>query len=176
MKAGGCLALVAAAFALCAAAFAQPLPGAPAGSPAASTAPAKVGVAPGAKDAPPAQPTRAEDKDVIEASQKWLKLIDGGHYGDAWDGGAAPLKSAVTRKGFVAGIGEARKPYGKVAARKPGRFARAHDLPGGPQGDYALVSFETRFANGKTAEEQVIWLLEADRSGDNWRVSGYFIR
>ena len=146
---------------------AQVLPGAPAASkapPAASTVP---------DDDKPAQPTRGEDKDVIEASQKWLKLIDGGHYGDAWDGGAKPLKSAVTRQGFIDGIGAARKPLGKVAERKPGRFARAHSLPGGPDGDYALVSFDTRFANGKKAEEQVIWLLE---SSDTWRVSGYYIR
>jgi len=145
-------------------AYAQ-LPGTPA--PAASSAPGKD------DDKKPTQPTRAEDKDVIEASQKWLKLIDAGRYGDAWDGGAAPLKKSVTRKGFIDGIGEARKPFGAVKSRTPGRFARAHELPGGPQGDYALISFDTRFANGKQAEEQVIWLLE---SGDNWRVSGYFIR
>lgn len=157
---------VLAAIALCAPAYAQ-LPGTPAASaPSASKAPAK-------DDDKPAQPTRGEDKDVIEASQRWLKLIDAGHYGDAWDGGAAPLKKAVTRKDFIEGIGQARKPFGAVKARTPGRFARAHDVPGGPEGDYALVFFDTRFTNGKTAQEQVIWLLE---SGDAWRVSGYFIR
>ena len=140
------------------------LPGAPA--PAASTAPA-------AKDDDKVSPTRGEDRDVIDASQKWLKLIDAGHYGDAWDGGAAPLKRAVTRKGFIDGVAQARKPLGKVESRAPADFARAHQLPGGPDGDYALVMFNTRFANGKTAQEQVIWLLE---SGQDWRVSGYFIR
>jgi hypothetical protein len=160
MKALG-FAFLFAVLALAATAYAQ-LPGAP----AASKAPAK-------EEDKPVQPTRGEDRDVIEASQRWLKLIDAGQYGDAWDGGAAPLKKMVTRKDFVDGIAQARKPLGKVASRSPADFARAHELPGGPEGDYALVMFNTRFANGKTAQEQVIWLLE---SGQDWRVSGYYIR
>ena len=158
--------VLAVACAFAASASAQ-LPGMPApAAPAASKAPGK-------DDDKVVQPTRGDDKDVIEASQKWLKLIDTGHYGDAWDGGAAPLKKSVTRKGFVDGLTDARKPFGAVKSRKTADFARAHELPGGPDGDYALVLFNTLFTNGKSAQEQVIWLLE---SGDNWRVSGYFIR
>ena len=148
-------------------AVAQSLPSAPVSK-------AVVGTTPAAKpDDKPAQPTRGEDKDVIEATERFLRLIDTGNYGDAWDGAAAPLKSSVTRPKFVEGLGRLRKPLGKVASRKPGHFARTHQLPGGPEGDYAIVSFETKFAGGKLAEEQVVWLLEAN---DNWRVSGYFIR
>jgi len=150
----------------CASAAAQtPASPAPAGAPpAAASAPA---------DNSKVQPTRGEDKDVIQATERLLKLIDAGQYGDAWDGAAVPLKSSVTRKGFVEGLGKLRAPLGKVASRTPGRFARAHQLPGGPDGDYALVTFDTKFTNGKTAEEQVVWLLEPP---DIWRVSGYFIR
>jgi hypothetical protein len=158
------VAAVVAALALATSAFAQ-LPGTP--------VPAKPAASSAKDDDKPVQPTRGEDRDVIAASQKWLKLIDAGHYGDAWDGGAAPLKKMVTRKDFVDGIAQARKPLGKVASRSTADFARAHELPGGPEGDYALVLFNTRFANGKTAQEQVIWLLE---SGQDWRVSGYYIR
>jgi hypothetical protein len=148
------------ALALCAAAIAQP---SPATAPAAGKA---------AKDSPGVQPTPGDDKDVIEASQRFLKLIDTGHYGEAWDGGAAPLKSSATRKEFVAGIAAARKPLGAVASRAVGQFARAHSLPGAPEGDYVIVSFETKFKNGKRADEQVIWMLDEN----DWRVSGYFIR
>jgi len=149
---------------LCASVAAQ-MPAAPAARAAAAGAPAK--------DDAKVQPTRGEDKDVIQATERFLKLIDAGQYGDAWDGGAAPLKSSVTRQGFIDGLGKIRQPLGKVASRTPGHFARAHEMPNGPEGDYALVSYVTRFASGKTAEEQVVWLLE---SKDAWRVSGYFIR
>jgi hypothetical protein len=164
------LAAVAVALALLAGGvLAQGLPAAPAASLPWSTKPA-------AKPAQEAdrevQPTLGDDNDVIDASRKWLQLIDGAHYGAAWDLGARPLKTAVSRKGFVDGIGQARKGYGKVAERQPAQFARTHTLPGAPDGDYALVSFQTLFANGKKADEQIVWLLESD----TWRVSGYFIR
>ncbi|HSV20864.1 MAG TPA: DUF4019 domain-containing protein [Casimicrobiaceae bacterium] len=153
-------------------AAAQGLPTAPGGAATQLPSGGKAAAKPGEETSPENQPTLADDKDVIEASQKWLQLIDRARYGDAWDLGAKPLKKTVSRKGFVDGIAQARKGYGKVAGRKPAQFARTHTLPGAPDGDYALVSFETRFANGRTADEQIVWLLESDV----WRVSGYFIR
>jgi hypothetical protein len=125
------------------------------------------------KDEPQAQPTVGDDKDVITASEQWLKLLDAGKLGPAWDVGAPPLKSSVTRSQWIKGIGEARKPFGKVASRKAEKFARSHSLPGAPDGDYALLLFNTKFANGKTAQEHLTWMLDKD---DVWRVSGYFIR
>ena len=159
------------------AAMTQPSGAAPKSAPStaapAAAAAAKAGAAGAEKNDPENQPTLRDDKDVIEASTKWLELIDRARYGAAWDLGAKSLKSSASRKTFVDGIARARKPYGRLAERKPGQFARAHAMPNAPDGDYALVSFETRFANGKTADEQVIWYLEPDSV---WRVSGYFIR
>ena len=122
---------------------------------------------------PGAQPTLGDDKDTIAATQKWLALLDAGKMGAAWDVSSAHLKSVVTRQKWVSGIGSARKPFGKIVSRKPEKFARAHSLPGAPDGDYSIVEFESVFANGKRAAEQVIWMLEG---GDVWRVSGYYIR
>jgi hypothetical protein len=119
------------------------------------------------------QPTLRDDKEVIAASEKWLKLLDDGHLAVAWDNAAPILKTSVTRNQWVDGIGAARKPFGKVKSRSADRFARAHQMPGAPDGDYALIAFQTRFANGKKAEEQVIWQLGDD---DTWHVSGYYIR
>jgi hypothetical protein len=119
------------------------------------------------------QPTLRDDKDVIEASEKWLKLLDDGHLAAAWDNAAPLLKSSVTRDKWVEGIGAARRPFGKIKSRSAQKFARAHQMPGAPDGDYALVAFRTLFANGKHAEEQITWQLG---DNDTWRVSGYYIR
>jgi hypothetical protein len=119
------------------------------------------------------QPTLGDDKDTIEAAQKWLALLDAGKVGAAWDASSAHLKSVVTRQKWVTDIGKVRKPFGKLRTRKAEKFARAHSLPGAPDGDYAIVEFESVYANGKQATEQVIWMFEADSV---WRVSGYFIR
>jgi len=142
---------------------------APATAPAASSA-----TEPGATGATPEQPTLGDDRDVIEASEKWLRLLDRGQTGAAWDASAKSLQDHVSRAEWVKGIGAARKPFGTLKARKRDRFARAHEMPGGPEGDYAIVQFVSEFANGKRATEQLIWMLQPDDG--IWRVSGYHIR
>jgi len=122
---------------------------------------------------PPEQPTLADDKQSIEAGQKWLALIDGGKAGAAWDSASKQLQSQIKRDRFVAEMRAARKGFGKLASRTPVKFARAHDLPGALTGDYAIVEFEAKFANGKRLTEQLIWSF-AD--GDVWRVAGYYYR
>jgi cytoskeletal protein RodZ len=119
------------------------------------------------------QPTLVEDKATIEAAEKWLALLDAGKAGIAWDASSAHLKSVVTRQKWVTEITKTRKPLGKLGTRKAEKFARSHSLPGAPEGDYSIVEFESVYANGKRATEQVIWMFEADSV---WRVSGYFIR
>jgi hypothetical protein len=160
--------------ALAAAAWCTPAAAQPATPPSAPAPPAAVTPTPGV---PPvlesAQPTLGDDKETIAAAYKWLTLLDTGKAGVAWDVASAHLKSVVTRRKWVEGIGEMRKPFGKPDARKAEKFARSHQLPGAPAGDYSIIEFQTEFANGKQATEQVIWMLEKD---EVWRVSGYFIR
>ena len=116
------------------------------------------------------QPSTRDDKETIEASRAWLALLDAGKFGPAWDGASPYLKSVVTRQKWVTGVAAARNPFGKFKQRIPVKFARSHSMPDAPEGDYSLLEFESEFANGKRASEQVIWML-----GDNqvWRVSGY---
>lgn len=46
-------------------------------------------------------------------------------------------------------------------------------LPGAPDGEYAVIQFETSFANKKSAIETVTPMKDPD---GKWRVSGYFIK
>ena len=126
---------------------------------------------------PPAdgvQPTLRDDQDVLDASEKWLAILDAGKFGEAYDLAAQSLRKSVTRANWIKGIGEARKPLGKAQGRARDKFARAHALPGLPDGDYAIVEFKTTFASGKRAAEQLTWQYDAD--GRIWRVAGYYIR
>jgi hypothetical protein len=151
----------------CATAVAQPAtpPAVPRKAPASATA------ALPADDA--LQPSTRDDKETIEASRAWLALLDAGKFGAAWDGAAPYLKSVVTRQKWIAGLTAAREPFGKLKQRAPVKFARSHAMPEAPEGDYSIIEFDSEFANGKVASEQVIWML-----GDNqdWHVSGYYIR
>jgi hypothetical protein len=150
-------------------ALAAGLPGAAAQAASSAAVPAA-----GSPGEAPQQPSINDDRDVIEASEKWLRLLDRGQLGPAWDVSAKTLQAQVTRAEWIKGIGAARKPFGRLAARNRDRFARAHQLPGVPEGDYAIVQFDSRFEGGRHATEQITWSLEPD--GGVWRVAGYYIR
>jgi len=122
---------------------------------------------------PPGQPTISDDKEAIEAGKKWLQLLDADNPGAAWDAASNQLQSGVTRDKFIAEMRRVRAPLGKLSTRTPVKFARAHDLPGAPSGDYAIIEYDAEYANGKHLSEQLIWAI-AER--DSWRVAGYFYR
>ena len=122
---------------------------------------------------PPSSPTLGDDMDTIKAGKAWLALLDAGKAGAAWDVASKRLQNAVKRATFVTEIRRVRKPLGKLESRTEVKFARAHDLPGVPSGDYAIVEFDAKYANGKHLSEQLTWAIE---EGDIWRVFGYFYR
>ena len=123
---------------------------------------------------PPApQPTLGDDKDAIEAGKKWLELLDSGKSGVAWDSASKQLQSVVKRDAFIAQVRAARKPLGKLESRSAVKFARAHDIPGAPTGDYAIIEFDGKYANGKHLSEQLVWTIE---DTGIWRVAGYYYR
>jgi hypothetical protein len=122
---------------------------------------------------PPGQPTISDDQDTIEAGKKWLQLLDAGKPGAAWDVASNQLQSGVPRDKFIAEMRRVRQPLGKLSSRTPVKFARAHDLPGAPSGDYAIIEYDAEYANGKRLSEQLIWAIA---EGDIWRVAGYFYR
>jgi hypothetical protein len=135
---------------------------------------------PAAAPAPPPLPadekqqaTLSDDKSAVDAAKKWLEIVDKGNTGPLWDDAAKPLKTSVTRAKWISGLRDARKPYGRLESRRMTKFARTHDLPEAPSADYAIVEFDSTFAKGRKAAEQVIWMLESDGV---WRVSGYYIR
>ena len=121
---------------------------------------------------PPDAATEKDDDEVVAESRRWLGLIDEGKAGLAWDGADASLRASVSRAKWIDGIRDLRKPYGRIKQRKTTQIARAHSLPGAPDGDYAIIQFDTEFANGRHASELVTWTL----TNTSWRVAGYQMR
>ena len=64
-------------------------------------------------------------------------------------------------------------PLGAVLDRATVKTSFQTNFPGVPEGEYALVSYRTRFANTLQGHETVTLEREAD---GNWRVLGYFVR
>jgi hypothetical protein len=65
-----------------------------------------------------------------------------------------------------------RAPLGALVSRKQRRITFETTLPGAPDGNYAVIVFDTSFQNKASAMEQLTVMAD----GEKWRAAGYFIR
>ena len=109
---------------------------------------------------------------AVPDAVRWLTLVDTGHYAESWRDAGALFKSHVTAASWEAQVKPVREPLGAVILRSPGDEKEMSQLPGAPDGDYKIVTFNTRFANKRAAVETVVLAREAA----GWKVDGYFIK
>ena len=107
------------------------------------------------------------------AAESWLKLVDAGEYGASWDAAAKIFKDAVTKDQWTQAAAAARGPLGKLVSRKVKSRDYMEKIPGGPDGRYVVIQYETVFEKKSSAVETVTPMVDPDGA---WRVSGYFIR
>jgi hypothetical protein len=118
----------------------------------------------------------AQDKNT-EAAQRavevWLGLVDSGKYAESYRAAAAIFQAAVSEEKWVGAVQAARGPLGKLMTRslKSARYTKT--LPGAPDGEYVVLTFETSLEHKDAAVETLTARLEKDGV---WRVAGYFIR
>ena len=115
--------------------------------------------------APAAQSTEVSEAAGQEAAEAWLKVIDAGKLGTAWDQASTMFFEKKTKA--------ARAPLGQVLSRKLASSQLAHALPGAPDGTYVIVLYDTRFERKEHARETVTVALD---SGERFRGARYFIR
>jgi Protein of unknown function (DUF4019) len=118
----------------------------------------------------PAPPTPAQV--AQPAAEAWLALADAGQFGESWDAAAETFKKAVTRKQWVDALTQVRAPLGAVTTRKFRASQFFTDLPNAPTGEYVVIEFESKFANGGDMIERITPMKDPDGT---WRVSGYFV-
>jgi hypothetical protein len=106
-------------------------------------------------------------------TEKWLATVDKGKYVDSWQEAAEYFKNAVTKEQWEQSMLSFRKPMGRLVSRKVQSTLYKTSLPGAPDGEYVIITFETAFENKASAVETVTPMLEKD---GKWRVSGYFIK
>jgi hypothetical protein len=118
-------------------------------------------------------PEPAQTAGLEPAAIGWLQLLDAGDASATWASASAAFKAALTSAQWRQALQGARTPLGAVRTRraKSTRFTRS--LPGAPDGQYAVLEFDTAFENKTVAVETLTAVLESDGV---WRVGGYFIR
>lgn len=110
---------------------------------------------------------------AVTAAESWLDLIDGGRYEIARDSAGVELRDVVTGPAWERRISTVRQGIGALRERSVESTEETESLPGGDEGDYVVVTFDSSFGVLTEAVETVI----VSRQGDGeWRPIGYFVR
>lgn len=115
----------------------------------------------------------AQEEDAARvAAGEWLLLLDGGDHAATWQSAAGMFQSALSVEAWTQAATGVRAPLGGVQSRSEKALTLANSLPGVPEGRYAVLQFDTAFANKGTAVETLTLALD----GEQWKVAGYFVR
>jgi hypothetical protein len=107
------------------------------------------------------------------AARTWLATVDAGSYAQSWTDAAAAFKKAVDQPTWQKQLDAVRTPLGKVVSRTVSSRKYTKTVPGAPDGDYVVITFDTVFEKKASAVETVTPMKDPDGT---WRVSGYFIK
>lgn len=114
----------------------------------------------------------AQQDEAETAVLKWLALIDAGQYAESYDYTATLFQNQLNQSQWEQALISARQPFGDLNSRELTSTTESKSLPGAPDGEYKVYSFETSFANKDSATEMITVTLE----GERWLAVGYFIR
>ena len=113
------------------------------------------------------------DPAAERAALDWLALTDRSAATASWEAAASLFRRAVSAQQWKQSLEAARAPLGAVVNRRIESVRTATELPGAPDGEYAVFQFNTTFEHKRTAIETVTPMRDTD---GQWRVSGYFVR
>jgi hypothetical protein len=107
-----------------------------------------------------------------EVAKAWLKLVDGGQSANSWAQAGAVFKARNSEQTWQAMLTAIRSRLGPVESRKIASVQFSHSLLGAPDGEYALVRFNSAFVH----KSSVLETLSLGNEHNHWVVIGYFIR
>lgn len=114
-----------------------------------------------------------KERTEVVTARAWLSLIDQGDYLESWKESAPFFQGAITETNWETSMATFRRPLGNVLSRELKSARLQMQMPGAPDGQYVVMRFETSFANKKSAVETV---TVGPKQGDQWKVSGYYIK
>jgi serine/threonine protein kinase len=117
--------------------------------------------------------TGADNAETVASAQKWLAGIDDGRYDQSWTDASEYFRDAITQAKWTAALDSVRAPLGSLVSRAIKSTQLMTEMPGAPDGRYAVMQFATSFSNMKSAIETVTFMQEKDGS---WKSIGYYIK
>lgn len=113
----------------------------------------------------------ASSQEAQASAEAWLSLVDNQKYAESWAESSSMFQSRVAQQKWMEMSKSVREPLGQVTARKLLTVTFAKSLPGAPDGDYAVLRFQSSFKNKADAVETVTLVLD----GGKMKSAGYFI-
>jgi hypothetical protein len=107
------------------------------------------------------------------AAESWLKWVDAQQYDESWKGAASPFRRAINAEGWSQAVGGVRGSLGALGSRRLASANYTTSVPGGPDGQYVIIVYDTSFEKKAAAVETVTPMLDDDGV---WRVAGYYIK
>lgn len=107
------------------------------------------------------------------AALDWLVLVDRGDAQASWSAAGKKFRNALPLPKWTDALRKERTPKGAMKSRAALKTSFRTTIPGVSDGDYALVSYTTSFANDAQGHESLTLEREVD---DKWRVIGYSVR
>ncbi len=120
------------------------------------------------------QADHAQDiQQATAAIDAWVKLIDQGDYGQAYDQSGAQFKKLTGKDAWVKQITPYRGALGAVASRTVESAEFSDSIPDLKPGQYVRLKYKTAFQRMPNSHEEITAQKENDGV---WRSLGYYVR
>jgi len=111
--------------------------------------------------------------DASAAADAWLAHIDAGDDAAGWRDTSSLFRQMVSEAQWVEAHGKVNAVLGRPLERWLDGTEHRTSVPGAPDGQYVVLTYETRFEKKQEAKETVVTMLDTDGA---WRVGGYFVQ
>ena len=116
---------------------------------------------------------KKENKKAQMAATNWLVQIDNGEYLESWDNAAQYFQNQILQDRWSAALKASRGPLGNSTSRNIKSSEFRSELPGAPDGNYYILTYNSSFKNKASAIETITLTKGID---GKWRAVGYYIK
>lgn len=116
---------------------------------------------------------KKENKKAQMAATNWLVQIDKGEYLESWDNAAQYFQNQILQDRWSAALKASRGPLGNSTSRNINSSEFRSELPGAPDGNYYILTYNSSFENKASAIETITLTKGID---GKWRAVGYYIK
>ena len=116
---------------------------------------------------------KKENKKAQIAATNWLVQIDKGEYLESWDNAAQYFQNQILQDRWSAALKASRGPLGNSTSRNINSSEFKSELPGAPDGNYYILTYNSSFENKASAIETITLTKGID---GKWRAVGYYIK